>query len=118
MTSTITPTATHTVTVTPRFSDQLFAGTHLESKIVTPGSSTFRTLRIYFKSSAASGRIRAKVFNLQSDLIKELTVQNLGDQFLAEWDGRDSHNQVRQGIYLYQIEIDGRAYNGSFVVAK
>ena len=51
-------------------------------------------------------------------LIKELSIRNIGDQYLAEWDCRNENKQIKQGIYIYQIEIEGQAVNGTFVIAK
>lgn len=57
-----------------------------------------------------------RIFNLRNRLIKPLVVQNLGNQYLAEWDCRDESNRIKQGIYFYQIEIKGKSNNGTFVL--
>ena len=78
----------------------------------------FKTLRVHLKSSEPAPAIRMRIFTLHNALVKEVGVQNLGTEYLAEWDGQDDQGRIKQGIYIYQIEINGRAYNGSFVVAK
>jgi hypothetical protein len=90
----------------------------LESKLVTPAGQRFNRLRIYFKSREDQGAIHVRIFNLHGGLMQEVSVQNIGDQYLAEWDGSDSRVRVKQGIYIYQVEIGGHAYNGAFVIAK
>jgi hypothetical protein len=119
-TPTLTPSAsvTQTVTLTPRFSDDLFADVRLEAKLVTPSGQHFNHLRVFFKSREDLGAIRVRVFNLHGALAAEVQVQNTGNQYLAEWDGKDTHGRVEQGIYIYQVEIGGHAYNGAFVIAK
>ncbi|MCK5243388.1 T9SS type A sorting domain-containing protein, partial [bacterium] len=117
VTSTITPTATFSLTTTPRFTDKTFLDIRLEAKIVTPmAPPPFNRLRIFFKSNEPRKNIRVRIFNLHNRMIKELAVQNLGNQYLAEWDCRDKRNLIKQGIYFYQIEINGNAYNGTFVL--
>jgi hypothetical protein len=113
-----TGTVTETVTVTPRFTDKTFAEVALASKIVTPYGSAFRTLRIYFKSSEPAESIHVRIFTLRNALVREVAIRNLSDRFVAEWDGRNNDNQVKQGIYIYQIEINGKVYNGAFVIAQ
>ncbi len=75
-------------------------------------------LRMTFKSAEPAEQIRIRIYSLRGTMIKELTAQNLGNQFGVEWDGRDQENQITQGIYVYQIEIRGKAYRGVFVIAK
>ncbi|MCK5243013.1 hypothetical protein KAR34_11235, partial [bacterium] len=118
VTPTITQTSTVTITVTPPFTDKLIFGTRLEPKIVTPFGRYYQTLRIYFKSKVAEPNIKVRIFNLHNMLIKELSIRNIGDQYLAEWDCRNENKQIKQGIYIYQIEIEGQAVNGTFVIAK
>jgi len=90
----------------------------LETKVITPYGRDFRTLRIYFKSLETERNIRVRIFNLHNKEVIKLDIQNMGNRYLAEWDGRDQNNQIKQGIYIYQIEIRGKAYNGTFVIAK
>jgi len=85
--------------------------------VVTPLGSQCRTLRLYFKSNESPAGIRVRIFTLRNDLVRELSVRNLGDQYLAEWDGC-YQGEIRQGIYVYQIEAGGRAFNGALVIAK
>jgi hypothetical protein len=119
-TPTLTPSAsvTNTVTLTPRFSGDLFDDVRLETKVVTPAGARFNHLRVYFKSREDLGAIRVRIFNLHGALAQELQVQNTGNQYLAEWDCRDTRGRVEQGIYIYQLEIGGHAYKGAFVIAK
>jgi hypothetical protein len=107
-----------TVTPTYRPVSDTFAEVRLETKIVTPYNSSFNHLRIYFRSKQPAADIRVKIFNLHNALINEITVQDHGEYYLAEWDCRDRNNRIKQGIYIYQIEAEGKAYNGAFVVAK
>lgn len=120
LTSTFTPVVLPTLTATPSppLTDQLFQDLWVETKVVTPAGRQFQTLRLFFKSREPAQNIKVRIFNIHNYLIKEVAVQNLGTQYLAEWDCRNNNNQVKQGIYIYQIEIKGRSYNGVFVVAK
>lgn len=106
------------MTTTPRFTEKVFDQVHLESRVFTPGGSRFKTGRIHFKSLRDASGAAVKIFNLHNVKIAELPVINQGNEFLAEWDGKDTQGQLQQGIYIYQIEIDGQAYNGTIVVAR
>jgi hypothetical protein len=121
-TPSISPTLTPSVTASPSptegFVNAVFDEVHLERKVFTPGGVVFDRLRIFFKSRAQAEDIRVKIFNLKNHLVRELVVQNLGDQYLSEWDGRDTAGRIRQGIYIYQIEIEGKAFNGTCVLAQ
>jgi hypothetical protein len=75
-------------------------------------------MRLYFKSREELGTIRVRIYTVHGALAQEVSVQNTGNQYLAEWDGKNTRGQVEQGIYIYQVEIGGRAYNGAFVIAK
>jgi hypothetical protein len=121
-TPSISPTSTQSITASPSptegFAKVVFDGVYLERKIFTPGGVVFDRLRIFFKSRAQAQNIRVKIFNLKNHLVRELVVQNLGDRYLSEWDGRDTAGRIRQGIYIYQIEIEGKAFNGTCVLAQ
>jgi hypothetical protein len=73
---------------------------------------------VHFKSKEAAAQIRFRIFTLQNRLVKELRLQNVGNEYIAEWDGQDDRQEIHQGIYIYQIEVNGKAYNGTCVIAK
>ncbi len=39
--------------------------------------------------------------------------------YSLKWDGTDNNNNlVPKGVYIYQIECDGKVINGAIVVAR
>ncbi len=61
-----------------------------------------------------------KIYDRKGRLIRSLTTEHFqGDRYYSTWDGRDSYNyQISSGMYIFKVEIDGKAYQGSIVVAK
>jgi|GEM_PF-7009371 len=118
LTSVATMTATATVTGTAAFTDQAIAEVRLAAKVITPQGTVFNRMQLFFKSRETVENIRVHVFTLRGERVKTLSVQNVNDRYLAEWDGRHNDGQIKQGIYVYQVEVSGKVYNGAFVVAQ
>ncbi|MDD5066820.1 MAG: gliding motility-associated C-terminal domain-containing protein [bacterium] len=65
--------------------------------------------------------LTVKIYSIVGRLIKELNVTTSPQpQFLeARWDGTDIRNKrVEDGIYIYQIKLGSRHFNGSVILAK
>lgn len=57
------------------------------------------------------------IYDIRGSVVRQLDIVGSGDEFT--WDGKDEDgNIVRSGIYIYQIEVEGQAINGTIVLAK
>ncbi len=57
------------------------------------------------------------IYDIKGAAVKQLDIDPLKDKF--SWDGKDENNDVApSGIYIYQIEVEGRTINGTIVLAK
>jgi len=76
--------------------------------------------KIWITSEKDITGLLTKIYDRKGRLITSLTTEHLqGDIYYSTWDGRDSYNyQISSGMYIFKIEIDGKAYQGSIVVAK
>ncbi len=87
----------------------------LSHKFLTPnGDGLNDNIQFTFdnpKDSAISG----KIFDVQGRLVTTLSQT---DQFHMIWDGKANGNAVPGGVYIYQLEGDGKVYNGTVVVIK
>jgi hypothetical protein len=87
-------------------------------KIFTPnGDGVNDTFNIYFENPNDTAVSFAKVFDLTGAEVADLQLGQTGNSL--SWDGRGRGGDVaRGGVYVYQIQAEGRTWNGTIVVAK
>ncbi|MBC8385074.1 MAG: tandem-95 repeat protein [Candidatus Cloacimonetes bacterium] len=74
---------------------------------------------IFIYSKEAKNKISGKIFNRRGKLIKNLNIEDHGDNKRTTWDKRDKNsNPVSGGFYLYQLNVNGRIFQGSIIVAR
>ncbi len=63
-----------------------------------------------------------KILNRRGKLIRKLIIDNdIGSvmRFKATWDKKDKNgNPVDGGLYIYQVDINGKTYQGTIVIAR
>ena len=76
--------------------------------------------RIIIETAVNANNIVGKIYNRQGKTIRILDINTEDpDTKYAVWDGRDKDNNfISGGVYIYQIKINGKAYQGTIVVAK
>jgi len=95
-----------------------FAVTGVEPKIFSPDESNtiISKARIYIDNPNYS-EIRSTIFDMDGRVLRSSLPRE--QETVLYWDGRDSDDRiVPSGVYIYQIEADGRAVNGTIVVAR
>jgi len=95
-----------------------FAVTGVEPKIFSPDESNtiISKARIYIDNPNYS-EIRSTIFDMDGRVLRSSLPRE--QETVLYWDGRDSDERiVPSGVYIYQIEADGRAVNGTIVVAR
>lgn len=122
-------TANRTITVESRVSGHYIVKQSLRAleftvlqtvprRIFTPnGDGVNDNFQIFFENPQASVISQAKVYDITGAEISDLQLGPTGDSL--GWNGRDRHGRVAGGgIYIYQIQTEGRTWNGTLVLAK
>ncbi|MFH1258905.1 MAG: gliding motility-associated C-terminal domain-containing protein, partial [Elusimicrobiota bacterium] len=94
-----------------------FTITNVYPKIITPnGDGKNDTANLVFDNPKDS-LISCKIYDIAG---RELADLKPGwNENVIKWDGRDNDgNTVSSGVYIYQFEVEGKAYNGTIVVAR
>jgi hypothetical protein len=95
-----------------------FKVTSVEPKIFSPdeANTVISRTRIYIENPNYS-EVASAIFDLRGNVIRRNLPREM--ETVLYWDGRDTSGTiVPSGIYLYQIEVDGKVVNGTIVVAK
>ncbi|MDD5688190.1 MAG: gliding motility-associated C-terminal domain-containing protein [Elusimicrobia bacterium] len=105
-------------------SDSLYAqGFQLgetKPKIITPNGDHKNDIFIVPYETDYSSQVDGKILTLNGSFVANmLSVDSEGDNPKMIWNGKDSSGKVvPSGIYIYQIEAEGKVFNGTVVVAK
>ncbi len=101
------------VSVTPEIPDEKI---HIEPHTVK-WNNEYCEITIY--SQVDIEKISGKIFNRSGKLIKDLNIQQYGDNKQARWYKKDiEQNLVSGGFYIYQIIVNNRIYQGSIIIAR
>jgi fibronectin type 3 domain-containing protein len=95
-----------------------FKMTSVEPKIFSPdeANNAISRTRFYFENPNYS-EVTSVIFDLRGNVVRKNLPREM--ETVLYWDGRDtSGTVVPSGVYLYQIEADGKVVNGTIVVAK
>lgn len=87
-------------------------------RIFTPnGDGVNDSFQIFFENPKDSVISQAKVYDITGAEVSDLQLGPTGESL--SWNGKDHSGRVtRGGIYIYQIQAEGRTYNGTLVLAK
>ena len=93
-----------------------FALTKVYPRIFTPNGDGWNDVTNFIYEGNDNG-INGKIFDINGAFISDMSRGDTEDSL--KWDGKDSSGKaVSSGIYIYQIEADGKVFNGTVVVAK
>lgn len=85
------------------------------AKVFTPGTSPYEKMTFYVDNPTGD-KVTGKIFDLRGEYVADIKV--LGDPTATtvslEWDGKNT----RKGVYIYQIEGDGKVVNGTIILAR
>ncbi|MFH1368942.1 MAG: fibronectin type III domain-containing protein [Elusimicrobiota bacterium] len=85
------------------------------AKVFTPGTAPYEKMTFYVDNPTGD-KVTGKVFDMRGEFVADLKA--VGDMTATtvtlEWDG----NGARKGVYIYQIEGDGTAVNGTIILAR
>jgi len=106
---TSTPTMTPTVAVTPPPGTVQGAGSVIPNPFA-PGLG--RRAHFNFPLTSPGAAFTIRILNLRGRWVRTLNGE-------ADWDGRDdAGNRCEGGVYVYQIEAEGRRYGGTLAMIQ
>ncbi|MEW6556691.1 MAG: gliding motility-associated C-terminal domain-containing protein [Elusimicrobiota bacterium] len=94
---------------------QKFALTSVYPRIFSPNGDGWNDVVNFVYEGNDTG-ISGKVYDINGAFVSDMIKGDTGDSL--RWDGKKDGKAVPSGIYIYQIEADGKVVNGTVVVAK
>ncbi|MCX7715863.1 MAG: hypothetical protein N2Z73_00425 [Endomicrobia bacterium] len=94
----------------------------VKPKVITPDSSPGENDFVFFVfNNPKLSEVKIKIYDINSILVQEIITNrdsSTPGSYLS-WDGRDfSGKYVQPGVYIYQIEAEGKKYKGLFTIAR
>jgi len=86
-------------------------------RIFTPNNDGLNDA-VYFEYANPNNRgVVCRIFDVRGAVVRQLDIGQTETSFA--WDGKDEKGKVvPSGVYLYQLEAEGKVINGTVVVAK
>lgn len=86
-------------------------------KIITPNDDNKNDMLIVPYDNPNDSNVSGKILTLNGSFIADMLNDVTADRIT--WNGyADTGKTVPSGIYIYQIEAEGRVFNGTVIVAK
>lgn len=91
-------------------------------KIITPNNDGQNDRALFRYANPKANNVSIKIFDLNGALVKDLNDTNLTSDVHGEyiyWDATNTSGEtVSVGVYIYQLEGEGKVVNGTIVVAR
>ncbi|RLC48982.1 MAG: hypothetical protein DRH57_01045 [Candidatus Cloacimonadota bacterium] len=63
--------------------------------------------------------VKAAIYNRFGEKVKDLFMSHKNDKYCFIWDGMDNSNKLQSsGLYIYQVKIGSKTYQGTVVLAR
>ncbi len=86
-------------------------------RVITPDGDGYNDIAIFRFDNPKDSQINARIFSSDGSYVAQLAAGPGVDTL--KWDGRDSGgSDAPAGVYVYQIEVEGKVYNGTLVIAR
>lgn len=99
----------------PSQSATSFDAFSVSNRFLTPNGDGRNDNVVFRFDNPRDARITGKIFDLKGRLVTTVPRKT---QFTLEWDGTADGRAVTSGVYVYQIEGDGKRFNGTLVVIR
>ena len=104
------------------FSNPLFAEEfniiEVKPRIITPGTSAgINDYLIVNYENPKDSNVSGKIITLNGCFVADMLNNDMTERIT--WNGKDDTAKVvPSGIYIYQIDVEGKIFNGTVIVAK
>ena len=102
--------------------DFSFANSYPLNRLLTPNGDRKNDTFVFRCYTAKDSAVTGKIFSIAGRKVAEMVIiTNISTPPFykdLEWDPNFGGNRVRGGIYIYQIEVESRAYTGTVVVIR
>lgn len=92
-----------------------FDKNELSNRFITPNGDGVNDYAVFRFDNPADSQISGKIFNTRGALITTFTQTS---RTTAAWDGKAQGAAVNPGVYIYQLEGDGKTVTGTVVVVR
>jgi gliding motility-associated-like protein len=93
-----------------------FNAAGLSNRFITPNGDGKNDNAVFTFDNPRESQVTGKIFDLKGSLVATMTQGPA--QWSLMWDGMASGQAVPGGVYIFQIEAEGQAFNGTIVVIK
>lgn len=92
-------------------------------KIITPNNDGKNDKAFFRFENPKQTELKIKIFNMTGTMVKDFGKISVKDSMnngnMTYWDGTDTQGKlVAPGTYIYQIEGEGKVFNGTIIVAR
>lgn len=91
-------------------------------RIITPNNDGKNDRAMFRFANPAGLKVSLKIYDINSVLVRDAGETTAASDVQGEhvfWDGRDDNGRtVAPGVYVYQLELEGKIINGTIVVAR
>ena len=86
-------------------------------RLFTPNDDTIND-EVTFSYENDESSVVCWIYDIKGAVVRQLDIVETGENKFT-WNGKDEDgNVVPSGIYIYQIEVEGKTINGTIVLAK
>ncbi|PKN02124.1 MAG: hypothetical protein CVU77_01505 [Elusimicrobia bacterium HGW-Elusimicrobia-1] len=89
----------------------------VKPRVLTPGGSSGFNDRVIFSFVEPDEKLTLRIFTLDGRKIEEIDYGAAGTERLV-WNACAAGSMVSPGVYIYQLEADGKVFSGTLVVAR
>lgn len=100
-----------------RAAGAVFDLSNLSSRVITPNGDGLNDVMIFTYDPGPNNAVpTGRVMDLQGRHVADMTFGLVPNTLV--WDGKSNGRAVTGGVYVYQIQGDGKTFNGTIVIAR
>lgn len=86
------------------------------NKAITPNGDGLNDAAVFVFDNPKDSAVTGRVFDLKGGFVADMRAGPIANSL--QWDGKAGGRAVSRGVYLYQIQAEGRAFNGTVMVIR